>query len=41
MRPGSTISVDLALQTLLVYSANDMAYVLAEGANGTVFNFVS
>ena len=40
MRPGSTISVDLALQTLLVYSANDMAYVLAEGANGTVFNFV-
>jgi D-alanyl-D-alanine carboxypeptidase len=40
MKPGSTISVDLALQTLLVYSANDMAYVLAEGANGTVFNFV-
>jgi D-alanyl-D-alanine carboxypeptidase len=40
MRPGSSISVDLALQTLLVYSANDMAYVLAEGANGTVFNFV-
>ena len=40
MSPGSTISVDLALQTLLVYSANDMAYVLAEGANGTVFNFV-
>ena len=40
MRPGSTISVDLALQALLVYSANDMAYVLAEGANGTVFNFV-
>ena len=40
MSPGSTISVDLALQTLLVYSANDMAYVLAEGANGTVYNFV-
>lgn len=40
MRPGSAISVDLALQTLLVYSANDMAYVLAEGANGTVFSFV-
>ncbi|HEX7108784.1 MAG TPA: serine hydrolase, partial [Aestuariivirga sp.] len=40
MSPGSTISVDLALQTLLVYSANDMAYVLAEGANGTVHNFV-
>ena len=27
--------MDLALQTLLVYSANDMAYVLAEGANVT------
>ena len=39
MSPGSTISVDLALQTLLVYSANDMAYVLAEGANGTVHQF--
>jgi D-alanyl-D-alanine carboxypeptidase len=40
LRPGSTISVDLALQTLLIYSANDMAYVLAEAAGGTVFNFV-
>lgn len=40
LKPGSTISVDLALQTLLVYSANDIAYVLAEGADGTVQNFV-
>jgi D-alanyl-D-alanine carboxypeptidase len=40
IRAGGTISVDLALQTLLVYSANDMAYVLAEAANGTVFSFV-
>lgn len=40
MQPGSTISVDLALQSLLVYSANDMAYVLAEGSSGTVVNFV-
>ena len=40
MRPGSSISVDLALQSLLVYSANDMAYVLAEAAGGTVHNFV-
>ena len=40
IRAGGTITVDLALQTLLVYSANDMAYVLAEAANGTVFNFV-
>jgi len=40
MRPGSTITVDLALQMLLVYSANDMAYVLAEGASGTYPEFV-
>lgn len=40
MKPGSTISVDLALQMLLVYSANDMAYVLAEGASGTYPEFV-
>lgn len=39
MKPGTTISVDLALQMLLVYSANDMAYVLAEGASGTYQNF--
>jgi D-alanyl-D-alanine carboxypeptidase len=40
MKPGSAVSVDFALQTLLVYSANDMAYVLAEAAGGTVQNFV-
>lgn len=39
MQPGSTITVDLALQMLLVYSANDMAYVLAEGSSGTYQNF--
>jgi D-alanyl-D-alanine carboxypeptidase len=38
--PGATISVDLALQALLVHSANDMAYVLAESAGGTVNKFV-
>jgi D-alanyl-D-alanine carboxypeptidase len=32
---GRTVSVDFALQALLVYSANDMAYVLAEAAAGT------
>ena len=37
---GGTITVDLALQSLLVYSANDMAYVLAEAAGGTVYKFV-
>ena len=29
---GGTVTVDFALQSLLVYSANDMAYVLAEAA---------
>jgi D-alanyl-D-alanine carboxypeptidase len=38
--PGATISVDLALQSLLVYSANDVAYVLAEASGGSVFKFV-
>lgn len=38
---GKTISVDLALQALLVYSANDMAYVLAEAASGTKVKFVA
>jgi D-alanyl-D-alanine carboxypeptidase len=40
MKAGSTISVDLALQVLLVYSANDMAYVLAEAASGSTQRFV-
>jgi D-alanyl-D-alanine carboxypeptidase len=36
MRPGQVISVDWAMQAMLVYSANDMAYVLAEGASGSI-----
>lgn len=40
IQAGGTISVDLALQSLLIYSANDMAYVLAEAADGTIANFV-
>jgi D-alanyl-D-alanine carboxypeptidase len=36
---GKTITVDLALQALLVYSANDMAYALAEGASGSIKSF--
>lgn len=36
---GRTVSVDFALQALLVYSANDMAHVLAEGASGSVAAF--
>jgi D-alanyl-D-alanine carboxypeptidase len=38
---GGTVSVDFALQALLVYSANDMAYVLAEAASGSVDRFVA
>jgi D-alanyl-D-alanine carboxypeptidase len=36
---GQTVSVDFALQALLVYSANDMAYVLAEGSDGSLQAF--
>lgn len=36
---GKTVSVDFALQALLVYSANDMAYVLAEAAAGSAEAF--
>lgn len=36
---GQSVSVDFALQALLVYSANDMAFVLAEAAAGTVERF--
>jgi D-alanyl-D-alanine carboxypeptidase len=38
---GKSVSVDFAVQSLLVYSANDMAYVLAEAAGGTSQNFVA
>jgi D-alanyl-D-alanine carboxypeptidase len=37
---GSTVTVDVALQSLLVYSANDMAVVLAEAASGSASSFV-
>lgn len=38
---GRTVTVDFALQALLVYSANDMAVVLAEAVGGTVHGFSS
>jgi D-alanyl-D-alanine carboxypeptidase len=38
---GQSVSVDFALQALLVYSANDMAYVLAEGAAGSIPAFAA
>lgn len=40
VKTGGKVSVDFALQALLVYSANDMAYVLAEGASGSAPTFV-
>jgi D-alanyl-D-alanine carboxypeptidase len=36
---GTMVTVDLALQAMLVFSANDMSYVLAEAASGTAKNF--
>jgi D-alanyl-D-alanine carboxypeptidase len=36
---GQTVSVDFALQALLVHSANDMAYVLADAASGNHVRF--
>ena len=38
---GKTVSVDFALQALLVHSANDMAYVLAEAASGNIKAFAA
>jgi D-alanyl-D-alanine carboxypeptidase len=40
VRPGGRVSVDFALQALLVYSANDMAVVLAEAVGGSLPNFI-
>jgi D-alanyl-D-alanine carboxypeptidase len=36
---GKTVKLDFALQAMLVYSANDMAYVLAEAGGSTVESF--
>ena len=40
IKKGGTVTVDFAIQSLLVYSANDMAYVLAEAATLSVADFV-
>ena len=34
LKPGSTITTDLALRALLIYSANDMALTLASAQGG-------
>jgi D-alanyl-D-alanine carboxypeptidase len=39
VRAGKTVKLDFALQAMLVYSANDMAYVLAEAGGNNVANF--
>jgi D-alanyl-D-alanine carboxypeptidase len=36
---GTNVTVDFALQTMLVHSANDMAYVLAEASSGSIAGF--
>jgi D-alanyl-D-alanine carboxypeptidase len=40
VRAGNKVSLDVALQAMLVYSANDMAVVLAEAVDGSVPQFV-
>ena len=40
MKTGSRVSVARALDALIIYSANDIAYVLAEGVSGSVEAFV-
>jgi D-alanyl-D-alanine carboxypeptidase len=40
-KPGSSITLDNAMKVMMVKSANDIAYVIAEGVGGTVENFVS
>ena len=38
-KPGTSVTVDNALKMLMVKSANDVAYVLAEGVGGSVEQF--
>ncbi len=39
IRAGRSVSVDFALRSILIYSANDMAVVLAEAIGGSVAGF--
>jgi D-alanyl-D-alanine carboxypeptidase len=41
IKPGQEITLDNALKVMMVKSANDIAYVIAEGVGGTVPNFVA
>ena len=40
LKVGDTMTLDQALRILLLYSANDVAMLIAEGIGGTVDNFV-
>jgi D-alanyl-D-alanine carboxypeptidase len=39
LRPGQTISVDMAIRAIVIRSANDVAVVIAEGLGGTESHF--
>ena len=41
LNPGDQMTLDQALHFLLIYSANDVAIMIAEGVGGSVENFVS
>ena len=41
LRAGSKVSVDFALKSILIHSANDMAEVLAEGVGGSITGFAA
>lgn len=41
LNPGDRMTLDQALRVLLVYSANDVAIMIAEHVGGTVDNFVN
>ncbi len=41
IRAGRSVTVDFALKSILIHSANDMAVVLAEGVGGSVAGFAN
>jgi D-alanyl-D-alanine carboxypeptidase len=41
IRAGQEVTLDTALKIMMVKSANDIAYVIAEGVGGTVENFIA
>lgn len=40
LKPGDTMTLDQALRIMLLYSANDVAMLVADGVGGSVDNFV-